>query len=82
MSKEATAGDKCACGQLVAFPTYHWPHCPANPMNMDKETLAKIEEKFTKTELAIIASHGPTVETLQASVAPRDKTKGKRKVSI
>lgn len=67
MAKEAAVGDKCACGQVIAFPTYHWPHCPANPANMDKDTLAKISEKFTAQELAIIASHGPTVETLATS---------------
>lgn len=68
MSKETFGATACACGQLIQFIEQHWPHCPANPKNLDKHTLAKIEEKFTPRELAIIRSHGPNVETLHSSV--------------
>lgn len=80
MCKEAAAGFPCACGQVIAFPTQHWPHCTANPKNMDKSVLRNLSNHFTPNELAIIA-HAPTVETLQASVAAHDKTskRGRRR---
>jgi hypothetical protein len=60
MSKEATTrGVKCACGQVFAFPEYHWPHCPMNPMNLSGAIKNEMAKKFTKPELASIAAHGP-----------------------
>lgn len=72
MSKESGSREAgtCACGQTVAFPEYHWPHCPMNPVNLGKHAkaepqgigarlLTSLQAKFTKAELASIASHGP-----------------------
>jgi len=61
MSKEAAdlGSTKCVCGQVIAFPQYHWPHCTANPNNLTGSAKVAIESKFTKSELATIATHGP-----------------------
>lgn len=64
MSKEATT---CACGGVFAFMQYHWPHCDMNPLNIAKmpgseksgSLHSRLRAKFSKAELAQIASHGP-----------------------
>lgn len=59
MSKESFEGQICACGQRIAFPEYHWPHCAANPNNLIGTTKTHMESKFSKSELASIATRGP-----------------------
>lgn len=59
MSKETSDASPCACGQMIVFHEQHWPHCPANPDNLDSVTRSSMEARFSKSELAIIASHGP-----------------------
>lgn len=36
MCKEAARASTCQCGLVIAFPEYHWPHCPKNPANRRK----------------------------------------------
>jgi hypothetical protein len=62
MSKETGSreAETCqGCGNVFAFIQYHWPHCPANPENLDSPTLRKMEAVFSKSELAQIALQGP-----------------------
>lgn len=66
MSKETNGREatKCACGGVFAFPQYHWPHCPMNPVNLDKTEEGRrvqrhVTAKFSKGEIAAIAAHGP-----------------------
>lgn len=58
MSKETWGATKCACDQMVAFPQYHWPHCKSNPDNLRGTAKVAIEARFSKAELASIATHG------------------------
>jgi hypothetical protein len=44
------------------YPEYHWPHCPNNPVNLSGKVKTGIEAKFTKSELATIAAHGPVAD--------------------
>lgn len=55
MSKEAYKGDKCACGQTIAFPEYHLPHCRLARQHAtrvrerdDKKVAVVIEQELTK----------------------------------
>ena len=41
MSKESAGGFKCKCNQTIAYPEYHWQHCPEN----DKWSLKKKKEE-------------------------------------
>lgn len=59
MSKETSAGHVCMCGQRIVFNEQHWPHCPVNPVNLKGRAKKVVESKFTKAELATIATHGP-----------------------
>lgn len=66
MSKETTSKEAitCACGMIVAFPEQHWRHCTFNPDNLGKTSVGQrllnsLQAKFSKSELATIASHGP-----------------------
>lgn len=61
MSKESASREAhvCVCGGTFAFMEYHWPHCPLNPDNLTGIARVEIEKKFTKSELAQIAVHGP-----------------------
>lgn len=75
MTKEAFGGEVCVCGRKFAYPTYHWPHCHFNPINMAAVAKAfpggahdTILAKFSKSELAKISTHGPV----------RDEKVGKR----
>jgi hypothetical protein len=72
MSKETAdrGANTCACGQVIAFPAYHWPHCPANPKNLHPAIVKVLP--FTKAELATIAMQGPVADK------PIGRKKGKR----
>lgn len=53
---------RCACGGYFQFPEFHWPHCAFNPANVAKtnpKLHAKLEQSFTRSELASISTHGP-----------------------
>lgn len=59
MSKEQFTAQKCACGQMIQFMEYHWPHCSANPVNLTGKAKVHMASVFTKSELAVIATRGP-----------------------